>query len=151
MLHKKSFIKDVNVEIIGEDIDINLIDSRGNIINKDSLSKGEQQMYATALLKGLVDESNISFPVFIDSPMQKFDVDHSNSIVKHFYPKVSEQVIIFPLLKKEMSEDEFNILLPNISKTYLIKNIDNEQSAFEKVENKEELFKIFERDYQDAI
>ena len=70
MLHKKSFIKDVNVEIIGEDIDINLIDSRGNIINKDSLSKGEQQMYATALLKGLVDESNISFPVFIDSPMQ---------------------------------------------------------------------------------
>ncbi|MBF01204.1 MAG: DNA sulfur modification protein DndD [Flavobacterium sp.] len=151
LLHKKSFIKDVNVEIIGEDIDINLIDSRGNIINKDSLSKGEQQMYATALLKGLVDESNISFPVFIDSPMQKFDVDHSNSIVKHFYPKVSEQVIIFPLLKKEMSEEEFNILLPNISKTYLIKNIDNEQSAFEKVESKEELFKIFERDYQDAI
>ena len=143
LLHKKSFIKDVNVEIIGEDIDINLIDSRGNIINKDSLSKGEQQMYATALLKGLVDESNISFPVFIDSPMQKFDVDHSNSIVKYFYPKVSEQVIIFPLLKKEMSEEEFNVLLPNISKTYLIKNIDNEQSAFEKVVNKEELFKIF--------
>ena len=71
--------------------------------------------------------------------------------MKHFYPKVSEQVIIFPLLKKEMTEEEFNVLLPNISKTYLIKNIDNEQSAFEKVVNKEELFKIFERDYQDAI
>ncbi|MEE6130445.1 DNA sulfur modification protein DndD, partial [Chryseobacterium arthrosphaerae] len=42
LLHKKSFINDVNVEIIGEDIDIHLIDSRGNIINKDSLSKGEQ-------------------------------------------------------------------------------------------------------------
>ncbi|WP_079243043.1 DNA sulfur modification protein DndD [Chryseobacterium indologenes] len=151
LLHKKSFINDVNVEIIGEDIDIHLIDSRGNIINKDSLSKGEQQMYATALLKGLVDESNISFPVFIDSPMQKFDVDHSNSIVKHFYPKVSDQVIIFPLLKKEMSEDEFTILLPNISKTYLIKNVDNEQSSFEEVENKKDLFRIFEKDYQDAI
>ncbi len=151
LLHKKSFIKDVDVEIIGEDIDIHLIDSRGNEINKDSLSKGEQQMYATALLKGLVDESNISFPVFIDSPMQKFDVDHSNSIVKHFYPKVSDQVIIFPLLKKEMSEDEFNILLPNISKTYLIKNIDNEQSSFEKIEQKEELFNVFEKEYQDAI
>ncbi len=151
LLHKKSFIKDVDVEIIGEDIDIHLIDSRGNEINKDSLSKGEQQMYATALLKGLVDESNISFPVFIDSPMQKFDVDHSNSIVKHFYPKVSDQVIIFPLLKKEMSEDEFNILLPNISKTYLIKNIDNEQSSFERIEQKEELFNVFEKEYQDAI
>lgn len=151
LLHKKSFINDVNVEIIGEDIDIHLIDSRGNIINKDSLSKGEQQMYATALLKGLVDESNISFPVFIDSPMQKFDVDHSNSIVKHFYPKVSDQVIIFPLLKKELSEEEFNILLPNISKTYLIKNVDNEQSSFEEVDKKEDLFRIFEKDYQDAV
>lgn len=147
LLHKKSFIKEVEVEIIGEDIDIHLMDSRGNEINKDALSKGEQQMYATALLKGLVDESNISFPVFIDSPMQKFDVDHSNSIVKHFYPKVSDQVIIFPLLKKEMSEEEYNILLPNVSKSYLIKNIDNEQSSFEKVENKEDLFITFEKEY----
>ncbi|CAM1374632.1 DNA sulfur modification protein DndD [Tenacibaculum xiamenense] len=151
LLHKKSFISDVNVEILGDDIEINLIDARGKEINKDSLSKGEQQMYATALLKGLVDESNIDFPVFIDSPMQKFDIDHSNSIVKHFYPKVSNQVIIFPLLKKEMTQDEFNILLPSISKTFLIKNTDNEQSKFEQIERKEELFEIFEKDYQDAI
>ncbi|EDP97377.1 DNA sulfur modification protein DndD [Kordia algicida OT-1] len=151
LLHKRSFISDVQVEILGDDIEINLIDGRGKEINKDSLSKGEQQMYATALLKGLVDESNIDFPVFIDSPMQKFDIDHSNSIVKHFYPHVSNQVIIFPLLKKEMTEDEFNILLPSISKTYLIKNTDNERSTFEQVENKEELFDVFEKDYQDAI
>ncbi|MBW2938234.1 DNA sulfur modification protein DndD [Aureisphaera sp. CAU 1614] len=151
LLHKKSFIRDVEVEIIGEDIDIHLMDSRGHEISKDSLSKGEQQMYATALLKGLVDESNINFPVFIDSPMQKFDVDHSNSIVKHFYPNVSDQVIIFPLLKKEMSQEEFDILLPNISKTYLIKNVDNDQSKFEEVENKKELFVTFEKEYQDAV
>ncbi|WP_298418084.1 DNA sulfur modification protein DndD [uncultured Kordia sp.] len=151
LLHKRSFISDVQVEILGDDIEINLIDARGKEINKDSLSKGEQQMYATALLKGLVDESNIDFPVFIDSPMQKFDIDHSNSIVKHFYPQVSNQVIIFPLLKKEMTEDEFNILLPSISKTYLIKNTDNERSTFEQVENKEQLFDVFEKDYQDAV
>ncbi len=151
LLHKKSFVNDVNVEIIGDNIEINLIDSRGKEINKDSLSKGEQQMYATALLKGLVDESNIDFPVFIDSPMQKFDIDHSNSIVKYFYPEVSSQVIIFPLLKKEMTKDEFDILLPCISKTFLITNIDNEQSSFENVEKKEELFEIFEKEYQDAV
>ncbi|QHI36741.1 hypothetical protein IMCC3317_21110 [Kordia antarctica] len=151
LLHKKSFISDVQIEILGDDIEINLIDARGKEINKDSLSKGEQQMYATALLKGLVDESNIDFPVFIDSPMQKFDIDHSNSIVKHFYPEVSNQVIIFPLLKKEMTRDEFKVLLPSISKTFLIKNTDNEQSTFEQVENKEELFDVFEKDYQDAV
>ncbi|MCP9199130.1 DNA sulfur modification protein DndD [Gramella sp. GC03-9] len=151
LLHKKSFIQDVNVEIVGENIEINLIDSRGKIINKDSLSKGEQQLYATALLKGLVEESNIDFPVFIDSPMQKFDVDHSSSIVKYFYPEVSDQVIIFPLLKKEMSKEEFEILTPKISKTYLINNHSNEKSSFKHVEPVTELFDVFEKEKADAI
>lgn len=151
LLHKKDFISEVNVEIVGENIEINLLDSRGKEISKDSLSKGEKQLYATALLKGLVEESNIDFPVFIDSPMQKFDVDHSSSIVKYFYPKVSNQVIIFPLLKKEMSKEEFDLLLPKISKTYLINNHSNERSSFFEVDPKDELFVAFEKEKVDAI
>ena len=130
MLHKKSFIKDVNVEIIGEDIDINLIDSRGNIINKDSLSKGEQQMYASALLKALVDVSEIEFPVFIDSPMQKFDKDHAENVIKEFYPNVSKQVVLFPLIHKELTESEFNLLKSNINKSYIIHNFSTDASKF---------------------
>jgi len=130
LLHKKSFIKDVNVEIIGEDIDINLIDSRGNIINKDSLSKGEQQMYASALLKALVDESEIEFPVFIDSPMQKFDKDHAENVIKEFYHNVSKQVVLFPLIHKELTESEFNLLKSNINKSYIIHNFSTDASKF---------------------
>ena len=130
LLHKKSFIKDVKVEIIGEDIDINLIDSRGNIINKDSLSKGEQQMYASALLKALVDESEIEFPVFIDSPMQKFDKDHAENVIKEFYPNVSKQVVLFPLIHKELTESEFNLLKSNINKSYIIHNFSTDASKF---------------------
>ena len=130
LLHKKSFIKDVNVEIIGENIDINLIDSRGNIINKDSLSKGEQQMYASALLKALVDESEIEFPVFIDSPMQKFDKDHAENVIKEFYPNVSKQVVLFPLIHKELTESEFNLLKSNINKSYIIHNFSTDASKF---------------------
>lgn len=149
LLHKRELVKKVEIKIIGDVVDINLKNDKDKYLNKDTFSKGEQQMYATVLLKGLVDESNISFPVFIDSPMQKFDVDHSNSIVRYFYPKVSEQVIIFPLLKKEMTEEEYNLLLPNVSKTYLIKN-ENNTSSFHCVENKEDLFRVFEKEYQNA-
>ena len=149
LLHKKDLVKKVKIEIIGDIVDINLQNDRDKYINKDTFSKGEQQMYATVLLKGLVDESNISFPVFIDSPMQKFDIDHSNSIVRYFYPKVSEQVIIFPLLKKEMTQSEYNLLLPNVSKAYLIKNEKN-KSSFQPVKHKEDLFTIFEKEYQNA-
>lgn len=134
LLHKKGFIKKVEVEIIGEDIDIILKNARGEEIKKESLSKGEQQMYATALLRGLVEESDIQFPVFIDSPMQKFDEQHAENIVKYFYPYISEQVVIFPLINKELTEREFNILSKHIAKTYLIHNVHEDKSEFISIE-----------------
>jgi DNA sulfur modification protein DndD len=87
-------------------------------------------MYATALLRGLVEESDIQFPVFIDSPMQKFDEQHAENIVKYFYPNISDQVVIFPLINKELTEREYKILSKNIAKTFLINNIHEDKSEF---------------------
>ncbi len=131
LMHKKDFIHRVDVKIGGGDIDINLLNQHGQIISKASLSKGEQQMYATALLWGLVKESRIDFPVFIDSPMQKFDPLHARSIIKFFYPTVAGQVILFPLLKKELTDDEYRMLQPHVARTYLIRNIESERSLFQ--------------------
>ncbi|CAH0137729.1 MULTISPECIES: DNA sulfur modification protein DndD [unclassified Pedobacter] len=130
LMHKKDFIKRVNVEIADDLIDIKLYNNRNNEIRKGSLSKGEQQMYATALLRGLVEESDIDFPVFIDSPMQKFDEQHAENIVKHFYPSVADQVVIFPLINKELTLKEYELLKPNLAKTYLIDNINQDRSQF---------------------
>lgn len=149
LMHKKGFVKKVQVDIIGDDIDIRLFNNRKEEIKKETLSKGEQQMYATSLLSGLVEESNIDFPVFIDSPMQKFDEQHSENIVKHFYPKVSEQVVIFPLINKELTQKEFEMLEPNISKTYLIKNLHEDSSEFLQVEPKR-FIKTYNKMYNDA-
>jgi len=122
LMHKKDFIANVRVNIIDDVMDIDLLDKNDSIIDKDSLSKGEQQLYATALLKALVDESGIKFPVFIDSPLQKFDKYHSQNIIKEFYPSISEQVVLFPLLEKELSENEYELLKPNLNKAFLIQN-----------------------------
>lgn len=130
LMHKKGFIEDVKVSIIGEDIEINLFNARNELIRKDGLSKGEQQMYATALLHGLVAESEIEFPVFIDSPMQKFDEEHALNIVKYFYPTISDQVILFPLVNKELSQREFKMLEPRMAKAFLITNVEADKSAF---------------------
>jgi DNA sulfur modification protein DndD len=130
LMHKKGFIKKVDVEIIGEDIDIVLKNLRGEEIKKESLSKGEQQMYATALLRGLVEESDIEFPVFIDSPMQKFDEQHAENIIKYFYPNISDQVVIFPLINKELTAKEYKILSKHVAKTVLINNIHEDKSEF---------------------
>lgn len=87
-------------------------------------------MYATALLHGLVKESEIEFPVFIDSPMQKFDEEHALNIIKYFYPDISDQVILFPLVNKELTQKEFKLLEPKIAKAFLINNIDPDKSTF---------------------
>ncbi len=61
LMHKEDFIGRVEVVINGEDMDIELYTTDDTHISKDSLSKGEQQLYATSILKALVDESGIQF------------------------------------------------------------------------------------------
>ena len=138
LMHKTDFIHNVQVEVNDDIIDIRLFDSEKIEIEKDMLSKGEKQLYATAILKALVEESNIKFPVFIDSPLQKFDIKHSKIIIRDFYPSISEQVVVFPLLGKELTEKEYNVLLPNVKNAYLINN--KFKSSYFKEVNPKDLF-----------
>jgi DNA sulfur modification protein DndD len=132
LMHKEDFISSVSVNVLEDGLDIDLIASDGTIIRKDTLSKGEQQLYATSLLKALVEESGIDFPVFIDSPLQKFDKSHSNKIITEFYPSISKQVVLFPLLHKELTEPELEIMKPMVNSTYLIVN-EESRSFFKKI------------------
>jgi DNA sulfur modification protein DndD len=144
LMHKRNFVKQVKVLIEGDLIDIELYDFNENQIDKDSLSKGEQQLYATALLKALVEESNIRFPVFIDSPLQKFDREHAMNIIRDFYPNVSSQVILFPLLDKELNKSEFSLLYPKVANCYLIEQREQYASIFTAV-SPENLYKTYQK------
>lgn len=123
-LHKTNLVKKVIVDINGngDDVDISLFGYDDRKIDNSILSMGERQMFASALLSALVDETEIEFPVFIDSPMQKFDPLHTKNVLTKFYPNVSNQVILFPLLKKELTEDEYHYIQSIVSKSYLIGN-----------------------------
>ncbi len=142
LLHKKNFITRVDVDIntIADNVEITLYSKTNGVekkIDKGSLSMGERQMYASALLSALVEESNIEFPVFIDSPIQKFDDDHATNVIKYFYPDVSDQVVLFPLIHTELSEAKYELLKNRVSKAYLIHNENNESSSFIEVEPNE--------------
>ncbi|RYZ91409.1 MAG: DNA sulfur modification protein DndD [Proteobacteria bacterium] len=136
LMHKRDFVNRVEVRLDNDLIDILLYGRSGEMIEKEKLSKGEQQLYATALLKALVNESNFKFPVFIDSPLQKFDRMHSDRIITEFYPSISDQVVLFPLLEKELSEREYQKLSKKVAAAYLIKNFNGEYSFFESVATK---------------
>ena len=136
LMHKKNFIGKVVVDINqnGDDVDICLYDIHGKKIDRDALSMGERQLYSSALLKSLIDESDIDFPVFIDSPMQKFDKEHAANIIRDYYPNVSNQVVVFPLLHKELNEKEYSLMLPKVSKAFLIQSEGNDASKFLEVQ-----------------
>ncbi|MGM9826246.1 MAG: DNA sulfur modification protein DndD [Paludibacteraceae bacterium] len=142
-MHKSDFVHKVIVDIQGngEDVDINLYDSHNKKIDKGNLSMGEKQLFASALLGALVEETQLEFPVFIDSPMQKLDPNHSKNILTKFYPTVSKQVVFFPLLMKELTEEEYSLIMDITSKTYLIQN-DNDASRFVEV-NPYDLFEAY--------
>lgn len=133
LMHKDDFIHRVEVNINTDEMDINLFGADDNLINKDVLSKGEQQLYATSILKALVDESGIQFPVFIDSPLQKFDKTHASKIISEFYPRISKQVVIFPLLYKEITSAELELMKPYVNSAYIIAN-EVSHSSFETVD-----------------
>lgn len=148
-MHKSDFVHKVIVDIQGngEDVDINLYDKHNNKIDKGNLSMGEKQLFASALLGALVEETQLDFPVFIDSPMQKLDPSHSKNILTKFYPTVSKQVVFFPLLMKELTEEEYGLIKGITSKTYLIQN---EQDASHFVEvNPNGLFEAYRGEKQD--
>jgi DNA sulfur modification protein DndD len=138
LFHKVDFIASVEVSISEDYLDIHLYDTNQKIINKESLSKGEQQLYASSILKALVDESGIEFPIFIDSPLQKLDNTHSRNVICDFYPSISSQVVILPLLYKELTEVEYFELQPKVNQVFLINNSKN-KSCFKSI-NPSELF-----------
>jgi len=134
LMHKKGFIHKVVVEIGSNKMDIHLIDGRDQEIGRDDLSKGEQQLYASAILKALVEESGIDFPVLVDSPLQKFDDKHSKSVITSFYPQISKQVILLPLLNRELAKEEYELLERYVNSTFVIDNLSEEASQFREVD-----------------
>ncbi|MBK9457848.1 MAG: hypothetical protein IPN94_00050 [Sphingobacteriales bacterium] len=136
-------IKTVEVDMPMDNIDITLYNSRNEKIPKESLSKGQQQLYAMALLKALVEESGINFPVFIDSPLQKLDDKHIKNVISKFYPDISEQVVILPLLHREFQQKDLETLKDRIAQCYLIHK-EGEVSQFVPVEDQ----KLFETYHQ---
>lgn len=144
-MHKSDFVHKVIVDIQGngEDVDINLYDKYDKKIDKGNLSMGEKQLFASALLGALVEETQLEFPVFIDSPMQKLDPSHSKNILTKFYPTVSKQVVFFPLLQKELTREEYALIENITSKTYLIQN-EQDGSRFIEV-NPTELFEVYQQ------
>lgn len=115
LLHKENLITKVTID--RESFEITLHDRDENPIPKDLLSKGEQQMYATAVLLALAKTSGKPLPFMIDTPLARLDTSHRDNMIEKFFPFASHQVVIFST-DSEIDENYYSKLQPYISRSY---------------------------------
>jgi DNA sulfur modification protein DndD len=117
LLHKKDFITKVIID--KETFTVKLYNGNNDEITKNMLSKGELQIYATALVWGLAKTSGKPLPFMIDTPLARLDVEHRLSLVESFFPKTSQQTIILST-DSEINSTYYEKLEPYISKSYTL-------------------------------
>ena len=117
LLHKQNFIEKISID--RETFQVKLYKGNDDEITKDMLSKGELQMYATAVVWGLALTSGRPLPFMIDTPLARLDEEHRNSVVEQFYPSASHQTIILST-DSEVNFEYYKKLEPYISNSFVI-------------------------------
>tara|TARA_B100000795_G_scaffold258618_1_gene232833 strand:+ start:8704 stop:10722 length:2019 start_codon:yes stop_codon:yes gene_type:complete len=109
----------INARIEPETFSVTLLNEFGNRIPKESLSAGERQIYAIALLEALAKTSGRKLPIIIDTPLGRLDSEHRRKLVENYFPNASHQVIMLST-DTEISKKYFSYLRPNISHTIML-------------------------------
>ncbi|RZD40202.1 MAG: DNA sulfur modification protein DndD [Thaumarchaeota archaeon] len=123
LMHKDNLITKVSVN--KETFEIILYDKDENPFPKDLLSKGEKQMYATAVLLALAKTSGKPLPFMIDTPLARLDIGHRDNLIKKFFPYASHQVVIFST-DSEIDEKYYPKLKPYLSRSYAMEYLPGE-------------------------
>lgn len=120
------FVKAVKAEILPDNdgLKISLLDKKGTIIQKESLSQGEKQIYISSLIKGILSQSIQEFPIFIDTPLGRLDDEHIKNILVNYYPDLASQVVLLAT-NNEIPPSRYKIVKENVAKTYLLENNNN--------------------------
>lgn len=99
--------------------DVMLVDADGQAINRKSMSAGEKQIFAFAILEALGKLSGKVLPVVVDTPLGRLDSKHRDKLVQHYFPEASEQVILLST-DTEVDEDFFSAMAHEISHAFEI-------------------------------
>ncbi len=114
LIHKENFIEKVSIN--KETFEVTLY-RKDDELKKSELSKGEQQMFATAVLWALAKTSGRPLPFIIDTPLARLDKEHRVSLIEQFFPIASHQVLIFST-DTEVDENFYPKLQPYITRSY---------------------------------
>jgi len=109
----------INAKIEPNTFSVTLLNDFGHEIPKESLSAGERQIYAIAMLDALAKTSGRKLPIIIDTPLGRLDSKHRKKLVENYFPNASHQVIILST-DTEIGKPYLKSLQEHISHTVML-------------------------------
>jgi DNA sulfur modification protein DndD len=131
LLHKKGLVAGTRVATENNRVSIVLTDGTGQAVAPETLSKGEQQVCSMAVLMALLGMAPEPFPLFLDSPFQRLDEQHTSNLISGLAALSECQVVLLPLPGTELSSDVRRRLSVLTSDMYFIQD----QGEWSTIEN----------------
>lgn len=127
LLHRKSKFE-LRFVINENDYSLSISKGSNEVISAKSLSAGERQLLAVAILWALAKSSGKTLPTVIDTPLGRLDGPHRQKLISNYFPKASAQVLIFST-DEEITPTYYEALRPYISKEYNINYDETTESS----------------------
>lgn len=102
----------------------------GKILDREQLSAGEKQIYATAMLAALGKTTGRRLPIIIDTPLGRLDSHHRSKVTESYFPQASHQVILLSTDTELENNETSPVFRQAISKTYILGYSDKNQETF---------------------
>jgi DNA sulfur modification protein DndD len=127
LLHRKNNFE-LKFIISEDDFSLRIFKLNNEEIPAKTLSAGERQLLSVAILWALAKSSGKTLPTVIDTPLGRLDGPHRQKLIKNYFPKASDQVLIFST-DEEVTQEHYESLKTHISNEYCIEYDETSQSS----------------------
>lgn len=115
MAHKKDLVERIAID---ENCDVKLLNADGMDLRRYDLSAGEKQIFTQALISAVSSVSGRGFPMVVDTPLGRLDIDHRKGVLNHLVQR--EHQVILLSTNTEVVGDYLREISTHVQKKYLV-------------------------------
>ena len=115
MAHKKHLVERIDID---ENCNVKLLNNDGVDLRGYDLSAGEKQIFTQALISAVSSVSGRGFPMVVDTPLGRLDIDHRKGVLNHL-AKREHQVILLST-NTEVVGEYLREIASYVQKKYLV-------------------------------
>ncbi|MDK9705330.1 MAG: DNA sulfur modification protein DndD [Sulfuritalea sp.] len=115
MAHKKDLVERIDID---DNCDVKLLNHEGVDVRRYDLSAGEKQIFTQALISAVSSVSGRGFPMVVDTPLGRLDIEHRKGVLKHLVQR--EHQVILLSTNTEVVGEYLREIAPHVLKKYIV-------------------------------